>query len=144
MYPFKTRKHLRHPALKVFECAGYFEREFVKLVSSEWGDECGESSGQFGEWYLPKPAVGVELILNTVAPVSWAKASSTRGRGYSSCFTLWFSGFRSTQILICPVFFGTTTMPALQLVGPLTLDMTPCASIFKLSNSVLTCPQIEC
>ena len=56
-------------------------------------------------------------LVNTVAPASLPKVSSTEGMGCNSLKTLLFNGFKSTQILTSPDFFGTTTIPAHQGVG---------------------------
>ena len=64
--------------------------------------------------------------------------SSTLGRGWTSRRTLWFSGFKSTQIHTAPDFFGATTMPAHQGVGTSTFEITPIVSI--RSSSSMTFP----
>ena len=76
-------------------------------------------------------------LLNTVAPASCASVSSTFGIGCTSLRTFSFRGFRSTQILTCPDFLGTTTIPAHQGVGSLTGDITPICSIRVSSSCTL-------
>ena len=75
-------------------------------------------------------------MLNILAPLSWAKVSSTVRRGCTTHCTFPFNGFRSTQIHIVPVFYSTTTIPVHQGVGYSTFEITCIDSI--LSNSCFT------
>ena len=68
-------------------------------------------------------------LVNTVAPASLPKVSSTESMGCTSLKMLSFNGFKSTQILTSPDFFGTTTIPAHQGVGVSTFAITPMDSI---------------
>ena len=95
--------------------------EFVKAESAIGSDESGQWSQLFCQWDLPEFA---SSLLNTLAPDSWARVSSTFGRGCVSLRTLEFSGFMSTQILIAPDFFGIATIPAHQTVGSSTFGIT--------------------
>ena len=75
-------------------------------------------------------------LLNSVAPDSCAKVSSTLGIGWVSRNTHSFKGFRSMQIRMSPDRLGTTTIPAHQGVYWVTFEMMPVASI--LCSSVRT------
>ena len=63
----------------------------------------GQDSGDSGICQNPLLA---SSLLKMVAPASCASASSTLGIGCTSHNTLSLSGFKSTQILTAPVFFG--------------------------------------
>ena len=76
-------------------------------------------------------------LLKTVTPDSCARVSSTFGSGWTSRRTFSFRGFRSTQILIAPSFFGTTTIPAHHGVGWSTLAITPNFSMRSSSSLTL-------
>ena len=102
----------------------YLPTGVMKVVS-------GRDSGDNG--ICQNPLLASSLV-KMVAPVSCASASSTLGIGCTSHNTLSLSGFKSTQILTAPVFFGTTTMPAHQGVGSFTFEITPRASI-RVSSS---------
>ena len=77
-------------------------------------------------------------LVNTVAPASLPKVSSTEGMGCTSLKMLSFNGVKSTQILTPPDFFGTTTIPAQQRVGVSTLEITPMDSIRSSSCRTLS------
>jgi len=62
-------------------------------------------------------------------PVSWGKAVSILGRGWTSLKTLSFRNFKSRHILTSPELLGTTTMPAHQGVDVSTFEMTSNFSI---------------
>lgn len=42
-----------------WKCSGALD--IPKAIPAKWGDECSEDPGLWGQEYLPKPAVGVEL-----------------------------------------------------------------------------------
>ena len=67
----------------------------MKVVSKQ---ECSAS----GIYQNPKLA---STLLKHIAPVSWARVSSTLGIGWVSLKMLLLSGFKSTQILTSPDFF---------------------------------------
>ena len=81
-----------------------------------------------------KPLLASSLVKN-FAPVSWARVSSTLGRGWTPLRTLSLRGLRSTQIRIAPDFLGTTTIPAHHGVGSSTLEMIPSDSIRSSSSA---------
>ena len=75
-------------------------------------------------------------VLKTLAPDRCARVSSTLGRWSTSQWILSFSGLRSIQIQIAPLYLKTATMPAHHSVGSSTLEITPIDSI--QSSSCLT------
>ena len=62
---------------------------------------------------------------------------STGGIGKVSRSTPSFRGLRSTQVLTLPDFLGTTTIPAHQGIGSVTLAITPSSSILSRSSFTL-------
>ena len=74
------------------------------------------------------------LVVNAVAPASLPKFSPTEGMGYTSLKMLSFSGFKSTQILTSPDFFGTSAPGS----GWSTLEITPMDSIHSSSCDTLS------
>ena len=97
----------------------YRQKGFLNVVR-------GIDSGERGICQNPELASSLE---NTLAPASCAIVWSTEGRGCRSLHMLSFNRLRSTPMRTWPFGLGTTTMPAHQSVGSLTLMMTPNFSI---------------
>ena len=75
-----------------------------------------------------KPELASSLE-NILASLSLAKVCSTERRICRLWHTLLFGFVKSTQLRTLLLLFGTTTIPAHQSVGTLTLWMTPNASM---------------
>ena len=77
-------------------------------------------------------------LLNTCAPASCTRSSSTVGNGWTFDRTLSLRDQKSTQMRTAPDFFRTTTIPAHQGAGSSTGEMTP-SDCMRESSSLTFC-----